>query len=24
VLFRFDKGDDLRALLGAHGVIPRS
>jgi HAD superfamily hydrolase (TIGR01509 family) len=24
VLFRVDKGDDLRALLGAHGVIPRS
>jgi len=24
VLFRFDKGDDLRALLGTHGVIPRS
>ena len=24
VLFRVDKGDDLRALLGAHGVISRS
>ena len=24
VLFRVDKGDDLRALLGAHGVIARS
>ena len=24
VLFRVDKGDDLRALLGARGVIPRS
>jgi putative hydrolase of the HAD superfamily len=24
VLFRIDKGDHLRALLGAHGVIPRS
>jgi putative hydrolase of the HAD superfamily len=24
VLFRIDQGDDLRALLGAHGVIPQS
>jgi putative hydrolase of the HAD superfamily len=24
VVFRVDRGDDLRALLGAHGVIPRS
>ena len=24
VLFRFDKGDDLRALLSAHGVVPQS
>ena len=24
VVFRVDRGDDLRALLGVHGVIPRS